>query len=293
MAPTLPQFNPTRLRSYIFRLPLFTRMIIVLITVFGILELQSAWDVKKWGALIPNEMGFGTMYRLNTYPIVHLNFLHALLNILALTPLLERFEAEHGTLLTIAMFAGRISINFPRWCVLPSGEDNFEEQHSRTGGKVRSETFMENPEKLVAKHALSIWVFLLLGFESIKAYKANPYFAISTYRIPTWTTPLAPLIFVAALVPNTSVLGHLCGLAIGYLYGLGYLKLLAPPEKVLRWIEGKLNLLGRLPHYVSIDQNTYGRYGVLPTTTAPSSMAGVGEGSVPMTYMASTQRLGP
>ena len=35
-------------------------MIIVLITVFGILELQSAWDVKKWGALIPNEMGFGT-----------------------------------------------------------------------------------------------------------------------------------------------------------------------------------------------------------------------------------------
>ena len=47
--------------------------------------------------------------------------------------------------------------------------------------------------------------------------------------------------------------------------GLGYLKILAPPEKVLRWIEGKLNLLGRLPHYVSIDQKTYGRYGILPT----------------------------
>ena len=76
-------------------------------------------------------------------------------------------------------------------------------------------------------------MFLLLGSEAIKAFKANPYFAsvflpitISTMilmlcsigdnRIPTWTTPLAPLIFVSALVPNTSFLGHLCGLAIGY-----------------------------------------------------------------------------
>jgi hypothetical protein len=50
---------------------------------------------------------------------------------------------------------------------------------------------------------------------------------------------------------------------------LGYLKFLAPPEKVLRWIEAKLNLLGRLPHYVSVDQKTYGRYGVLPQTTGP------------------------
>ena len=68
--------------------------------------------------------------------------------------------------------------------------------------------------------------------------------------------------------------------------GLGYLKFLAPPERVLRWIEGKLNLLGRLPHYVSIDQKTYGRYGVLPTT-APTA-----DHAVPMTYMGSTQRLG-
>lgn len=46
----------------------------------------------------------------------------------------------------------------------------------------------------------------------------------------------------------------------------GYIKFLVPHEKILRWIEGKLNLLGRLPHYVSVDQKTYGRYGVLPTT---------------------------
>ena len=48
------------------------------------------------------------MYRLNTYPLIHLGFLHALLNTLALAPLLERFEADHGTLLTAAMFVGRM-----------------------------------------------------------------------------------------------------------------------------------------------------------------------------------------
>lgn len=36
-----------------------------------------------------------------------MGFFHALLNILALTPLLERFEAEHGTLTSVALFIGR------------------------------------------------------------------------------------------------------------------------------------------------------------------------------------------
>ena len=41
---------------------------------------------------------------------MHQNFLHALFNVVALVPLLERFEAEHGTLLTGAMFAGRMCL---------------------------------------------------------------------------------------------------------------------------------------------------------------------------------------
>lgn len=47
------------------------------------------------------------VYRINTYPIVHAGFLHAFLNIIAVTPLLEKFEAEHGTLTSLAMFLGR------------------------------------------------------------------------------------------------------------------------------------------------------------------------------------------
>lgn len=65
---------------------------------------------------------------------------------------------------------------------------------------------------------------------------------------------------------------------------------MAPPEKILRWLEGKMNLLGRLPHYVSVDQKTYGRYGVLPTTTGSSTLP---NDNVPLSFIGSTQRLGP
>lgn len=67
--------------------------------------------------------------------------------------------------------------------------------------------------------------------------------------------------------------------------GLGYLKLLMPPERILRFVESKLNLLGRIPRYVSVDQKTYGRYGVLPSSANP--------GIAMSTYVGSSQRLGP
>jgi len=87
--------------------------------------------------------------------------------------------------------------------------------------------------------------------------------------LPIWPFPLPLLVFLHYLLPNAvlndSLIADLCGCAVGYGFELGYLKFLVPPEKILRWIEGKLNLLGRLPHYVSVDQKTYGRYGsVLP-----------------------------
>lgn len=49
------------------------------------------------------------MYRLNTFPVIHMGFFHAFLNLLALTPLMERFEGEYGTLTSLALFFGRES----------------------------------------------------------------------------------------------------------------------------------------------------------------------------------------
>lgn len=67
MAPSLPYislFDPKRLRSYLLRLPLFTRIIFVLIVVFWLLEFQSVWNIVQWGSLIPKEINLGTsMFR--------------------------------------------------------------------------------------------------------------------------------------------------------------------------------------------------------------------------------------
>lgn len=47
------------------------------------------------------------VYRSNTYPFIHLGFFHMVMNVMALTPLLERFENEYGTLTALALFMGR------------------------------------------------------------------------------------------------------------------------------------------------------------------------------------------
>jgi glycosylphosphatidylinositol transamidase len=57
--PPLP-FNPGRVRSYLVRLPLFTRLVLLVILAFWLLELQTIWSVVEWGALIPNEINLGT-----------------------------------------------------------------------------------------------------------------------------------------------------------------------------------------------------------------------------------------
>lgn len=57
--PPLP-FNPGRVRSYLVRLPLFTRLVVLVIIAFWLLEFQTMWSVVQWGALIPDEIGLGT-----------------------------------------------------------------------------------------------------------------------------------------------------------------------------------------------------------------------------------------
>jgi glycosylphosphatidylinositol transamidase len=80
----------------------------------------------------------------------------------------------------------------------------------------RYENNQEAYRNSVLMQSTSIWVFTLLAMEAIKAYKTNPSFQIATVKIPTWTTPLIIVVFTSVLVPNTSLLGHLCGLVFGY-----------------------------------------------------------------------------
>jgi membrane associated rhomboid family serine protease len=50
------------------------------------------------------------VHRLNLFPVMHLNFFHMIFNLIAVIPLVERFESEYGTLVTLALFTGRKEI---------------------------------------------------------------------------------------------------------------------------------------------------------------------------------------
>jgi hypothetical protein len=55
--PSFPQFNPTRLRSYIFRLPLCTRALIVAIVGLYVATIPFPW-LREFGQLEPAKMDF-------------------------------------------------------------------------------------------------------------------------------------------------------------------------------------------------------------------------------------------
>ncbi|KAL6709485.1 putative rhomboid protease [Coniothyrium glycines] len=245
--PSFPQFNPTRIRSYVLRLPFCTRILVAAILALWIATIPFPW-IRDFGRLEPDKMDLTQMHRLNLFPLLHINVLHMIFNLVAVTPLIERFESEYGTLVTLVLFTGPFG-------TIPGGVYTLLEKFV-----LKSNTIVMGA---------SVWVFLLLSAEAMKTQKTNPNFSVGPYKIPTWTTPLILMVVTSILVPNVSLIGHLCGAGLGYLWATGYIKFLVPHEKVLRWVETKLNLLGRLPHYVSVDQKTYGRYGVLPTTTVP------------------------
>jgi len=135
MAPSYLSFNSRALRSYLYRVPLATRLFTVLIFALCIAGYFAPW-LPEAGALYPNKVSLiageiwilksffpsgyrlynltkAPAHRLTTYPFVHKGFFHMFFNLLALVPLLERFESEYGTLISLAMFTGRTPFASP------------------------------------------------------------------------------------------------------------------------------------------------------------------------------------
>lgn len=56
MAFSIQQFDARRVKSYLFRLPLCTRLLLVIIVAFYIASLFLSW-FTPWAALIPSEIG--------------------------------------------------------------------------------------------------------------------------------------------------------------------------------------------------------------------------------------------
>ncbi|KAA8897072.1 hypothetical protein FN846DRAFT_783406 [Sphaerosporella brunnea] len=221
-----------QLQSYVRRLPLLTRAVVFAVPAVWAVCLYGVALEDRW-ALDPKKMDLTQMHRLNTYFLVHSGFLHALLNLIALTPLLERFEREVGTLKATLLIAGPL-VTFPGGLYL-----------GIEMGLLRGTTAVVGASALV---------FTFLAIEAVKTSGFQPNYRIVGWEVPTWCTPILWMVLASFLVPGSSVLGHFCGLVIGYAYACRYLRLLEPSEWILKKVEEKLGfLLFRLPWYVNLE----------------------------------------
>lgn len=57
--PTLQSFSAGRAKSYVYKLPLFTRLVVfILVATWAAgVVLGARWDIQAWGALVPDEVG--------------------------------------------------------------------------------------------------------------------------------------------------------------------------------------------------------------------------------------------
>lgn len=236
------------------------------------------------------------MHRLNTYPLIHIGLIHALINLVALTPLLERFEREIGTFKTLLLILGRM-LQSRTVCRKYETDvsDNFLALVTFPGFLYLGiEMFILKGNTVVA--GASALVFTLMAAEAIKTYAFHPYYNIAGWEVPSWATPILWVIVAAFLVPASSLIGHFCGLVIGYACTFfaikythipltitadasRYLRLIEPSEWILTKVETKLGFLfRRIPHYVSLENRTEMNYWeFLPMTNSMrSTRAGAG-----------------
>lgn len=203
--------------------PVITSGIILFLIFAYIFSHINTSLLHSW-ALSPNLLFARELHRLNTYPLVHANFLHLFFNLIVLYTPLAEFEITHGSLHTAIVVNTLGAV---------------------TGIAYSITTYILIQLKLESIDALdkmilgsSGFVFAFLTVLSCKKSQIQPNTQIFAYSIPTVFIPLVYLVISAILVPNSSFLGHLISIIIGVLIHHGIFALITiPPFQILHKIE--------------------------------------------------------
>ena len=119
-----------KVRIHLPRYSLCTRILVLSTILIWIAGYFFSW-IRDWGVLVPSQISWSSrernrdwnvnnytealitlaVHRLTTYPFINLGSFRFLCSLLALAPLLDRFELEYGTITTLALFTGRTLID--------------------------------------------------------------------------------------------------------------------------------------------------------------------------------------
>lgn len=159
---------------------------------------------------------------LSFYIFPHVNWIHLLVNLFSLFPLLSAFEKANGTVRTGVTLNLLAVVTALMYCI-PG--------------------LLLYPKAGVA--GLLGIVFSLLTYFCQKEHAVTPVILLfkvagRDVSIPTEYFQFVALFLTAVIIPSTSFFGHLAGIGAGYLLAFGYIEVLYPPLKVILFIEKKL-----------------------------------------------------
>lgn len=181
-------------------------------------ELLQSW------ALSPTLLFQFELPRLNTYPLVHSSFLHLFFNLIVLYYPLAEFELSHGSLHTALVVntlgaVTGIAYSITTFILVQLHLTNSDSMDTLILGS-------------------SGFVFTFLTVSCLKKSQSTPESQLFTYKFPTVLIPLIYLVVSALLVPNSSFLGHLISIIIGFIIHYGIFALITiPPFQILQKIE--------------------------------------------------------
>lgn len=194
----------------------------VLTYIFSIFNSQLTIN---W-SLSPNSLiqDFDTI-RLNTFPLVHISFLHLFFNLIVLYYPLSEFEITHGSLHTAIILNTLGAVTGIAYTIT---------SYILVKLKLSDESIL-NTFILGS----SGWAFTFLTVNS--CYKSINHPAtrlFNSFNIPTILVPLFYLVFSMILLPNSSFLGHLISVILGILIFKNIFSLITiPPFQILDKIE--------------------------------------------------------
>ncbi|KAI8057816.1 hypothetical protein BDF22DRAFT_662482 [Syncephalis plumigaleata] len=220
------------LGAYIKSLPLLCISITSGLTLVYVANMFAervlSWDsAVNTGGLWPSRILEWQVYRLVTFPWIHLGLGHLLLNLLAAVPLVSLLESAVGTLQTAYLLMVIFSILPGLGYVALSMGDNALSNTNRLG------------------ICLIVW--------EAKRYGSRSFFGLFT--VPSQLFPIFMLLVVTILLPNASFWGHFTGMLAGYLYTYGFLRYLVPRAYHFERLEGWsiLQPLTRMRRYVKAE----------------------------------------
>jgi len=207
------------IRDNLLKIPLVTRSFFILCV--SLFILSGGFKVLTVGDVCFSPYYFSSLkyvYTIITSSYFHINFLHLLFNMMSFVALGSSCEKKYSSLLFcyIILFFG-ISIGF---IIL---------------GLSYMFLVVGFTSAYYSCHVgLSGIVFALLEIECYGDYNRRLF---STINIPSKYYPLVVVVITQIIFPQASLVSHLSGIIIGYLYINGYLNIFIPSSYRLQRIE--------------------------------------------------------